>query len=128
MGDFIESMDLGWDTVVGDRGLKLSGGEKQRAAIARCLLKDPPLVLLDEATSALDTITESSVQDALDRLGSNRTVLVIAHRLGTIRNADNIIVLKDGRVAEQGNHDDLMKRNGAYTEMWNMQLRSTSNR
>jgi len=124
--DFIESMDLGWDTVVGDRGLKLSGGEKQRAAIARCLLKDPPLVLLDEATSALDTLTESSVQEALDRLGSNRTVLVIAHRLGTIRNADNIIVLKDGRVHEEGTHDELLEKEGMYADMWNKQLHSTS--
>jgi ABC-type transport system involved in Fe-S cluster assembly fused permease/ATPase subunit len=123
---FIESMDDGWDTVVGDRGLKLSGGEKQRAAIARCLLKDPPFVLLDEATSALDTITESSVQEALDRLGSHRTVLVIAHRLGTIRNADNIIVLKDGIVAEQGTHDELLEIDGTYAAMWNQQLHSTS--
>lgn len=124
--DFIESMDLGWDTIVGDRGLKLSGGEKQRAAIARCLLKDPPLVLLDEATSALDTLTESSVQEALDRLGSQRTVLVIAHRLGTIRNADNIIVLKDGMVAEEGTHDELLENDGMYAEMWNKQVHSTS--
>jgi len=124
---FIESMDEGWDTVVGDRGLKLSGGEKQRAAIARCLLKDPPLVLLDEATSALDTITEGSVQEALDRLGSHRTVLVIAHRLGTIRNADNIIVLKDGTVAEEGTHDFLLENGGLYADMWNKQLHSASN-
>jgi ATP-binding cassette subfamily B protein len=106
--------------------LQLSGGERQRLAIARCLLKDPPFVLLDEATSALDTITEKSVQDALDRLGADRTVLVIAHRLGTIRNADNIIVLKDGVAAEQGTHDELIARNGIYTDMWNMQLHSTS--
>ena len=125
--DFIESMDDGWDTVVGDRGLKLSGGEKQRAAIARCLMKDPPFVLLDEATSALDTITESSVQEALDRLGSHRTVLVIAHRLGTIRNADNIIVLKDGVVAEEGAHDELLEKDGLYARMWNRQLHSASN-
>jgi ATP-binding cassette subfamily B protein len=125
--DFIEGLDLGWETMVGDRGLKLSGGEKQRAAIARCLLKDPPFVLLDEATSALDTITEKSVQEALDRLGRERTVLVIAHRLGTIRNADNIIVLKDGVAAEEGTHDELIARNGIYASMWNMQLHSTSN-
>lgn len=98
---FIDSLPEGWDTMVGDRGLKLSGGEKQRTAIARCLLKNPSIVVLDEATSALDTVTENSVQDALDRLGSDRTVLVIAHRLGTIRNADNIIVLGDGKVAEE---------------------------
>jgi ABC-type transport system involved in Fe-S cluster assembly fused permease/ATPase subunit len=124
--DFIEGMDDGWDSIVGDRGLKLSGGEKQRAAIARCLLKDPPFVLLDEATSALDTLTESSVQEALDRLGSQRTVLVIAHRLGTIRNADNIIVLKDGMVAESGTHDELLQLNGIYADMWNKQLHSAS--
>lgn len=121
---FIESLDETWDTMVGDRGLKLSGGEKQRAAICRCLLKNPDFVLLDEATSALDTITENSVQEALDRLGSERTVLVIAHRLGTIRNADNIIVLKDGVAAEQGTHDELLAANGTYAEMWKMQLHS----
>jgi ABC-type transport system involved in Fe-S cluster assembly fused permease/ATPase subunit len=126
LSDFIESLDDGWDSIVGDRGLKLSGGEKQRAAIARCLLKDPPFVLLDEATSALDSLTENSVQEALDRLGAERTVLVIAHRLGTIRNADNIIVLKEGRVAEEGTHDELLVKNGLYAEMWNMQLHSTS--
>ena len=99
--NFVESLPEGLDTMVGDRGMKLSGGEKQRTAIARCLLKNPSIVVLDEATSALDTITENSVQDALDRLGSDRTVLVIAHRLGTIKAADNIIVLGDGKVAEQ---------------------------
>ena len=98
---FIDSLPEGWETMVGDRGLKLSGGEKQRTAIARCLLKNPQIVVLDEATSALDTVTENSVQDALDRLGSDRTVLVIAHRLGTIKGADNIIVLGDGKVAEE---------------------------
>jgi len=123
---FIKALPEGWDTLVGDRGLKLSGGEKQRTAIARCLLKDPPIVLLDEATSALDTLTESSVQAALDRLGEERTVLVIAHRLGTIRNADNIIVLKDGNVAEEGTHEELLALNGTYADMWNMQLHSTT--
>ena len=122
---FIDSLPEGWDTMVGDRGLKLSGGEKQRTAIARCLLKNPSIVVLDEATSALDTLTENSVQDALDRLGSDRTVLVIAHRLGTIRNADNIIVLGDGKVAEQGTHDELLEKGGKYAEMWNLQLHST---
>lgn len=124
---FIESLDDGWETMVGDRGLKLSGGERQRAAIARCLLKDPPIVLLDEATSALDTLTEKSVQDALDRLGADRTVLVIAHRLGTIRHADNIIVLEQGVAAEQGTHDELLELKGLYADMWNMQLHSSSN-
>lgn len=125
--DFIKGLPDGWETMVGDRGLKLSGGEKQRTAIARCLLKDPPLVVLDEATSALDTVTENSVQDALDRLGSERTCLVIAHRLGTIRNADNIVVLGEGKVVEQGTHDELLGLNGKYAEMWNMQLHSSRN-
>merc|ERR1712150_415451 len=122
---FIESLPDGWDTMVGDRGLKLSGGEKQRTAIARCLLKNPPIVILDEATSALDTVTENSVQEALDRLGNERTCLVIAHRLGTIRHADNIVVLGDGKVIEQGTHDELLQTNGKYAEMWNMQLHPT---
>jgi len=125
--DFIRALPDGWDTVVGDRGLKLSGGEKQRTAIARCLLKNPPFVVLDEATSALDTITENSVQEALDALGTERTCLVIAHRLGTIRNADNIIVLGDGGVLEQGNHNELLAKDGKYAEMWNMQLHSAAN-
>jgi len=123
---FIKSLPDGWNTLVGDRGLKLSGGEKQRTAIARCLLKNPSIVILDEATSALDTITENSVQAALDRLGEDRTVLVIAHRLGTIRNADNIIVLKEGAVAEEGTHDELLSKGELYADMWNMQLHSTS--
>lgn len=125
--DFIRTLPDGWETMVGDRGLKLSGGEKQRTAIARCLLKDPPFVVLDEATSALDTVTENSIQEALDALGTERTCLVIAHRLGTIRNADNIIVLGDGGVLEQGSHDELLETNGKYAEMWNMQLHSTGN-
>lgn len=123
---FIGSLPDGWDTCVGDRGLKLSGGEKQRTAIARCLLKNPPVVLLDEATSALDTLTESSVQEALDRLGHERTVLVIAHRLGTIRNADNIILLDDGIVAEEGTHEELLSLGGKYAALWDIQINSTS--
>ena len=126
--DFIRALPDGWETMVGDRGLKLSGGEKQRTAIARCLLKNPPFVVLDEATSALDTLTENSIQEALDALGSERTCLVIAHRLGTIRNADNIVVLGDGVVLEQGTHDVLLAKNGKYAEMWNMQLHSTASR
>jgi len=124
---FISSLPDGWNSMVGDRGLKLSGGEKQRVSIARCLLKNPSFVVLDEATSALDTITENSVQDALDRLGEDRTCLVIAHRLGTIRNADNIVVLNEGAVAEQGTHEELLELDGKYAELWNMQIHSTSN-
>lgn len=123
---FIESLSEGWESMVGERGLKLSGGEKQRVAIARCLLKNPPIVLLDEATSALDTITENSIKDALTNLGRNRTVLIIAHRLSTIRNADQIVVLDDGRVAECGSHDDLLlKDNSIYKDLWNMQTNGT---
>lgn len=125
---FIETLPEKWNTVVGERGLKLSGGEKQRVAIARCLLKNPPVVLLDEATSALDTITENSIQVALNALGQNRTVLVIAHRLSTIKNADQIVVLDGGKVVEVGKHDDLLARfpDGYYARMWNMQVAGSS--
>ena len=120
--DFIESLDDSWETVVGERGLKLSGGEKQRVAIARALLKDPPYVVLDEATSALDTVTERKVQRALANLAQGRTQIIIAHRLSTIRAADQIIVLSKGRVVEQGNHDSLLKiENGIYTKMVQME-------
>lgn len=119
---FVDSLPDKWNTVVGERGLKLSGGEKQRVAIARCLLKNPPIVLLDEATSALDTITEHSIQEALSILGQNRTVIVIAHRLSTIRNADSIVVLDKGKVLECGAHADLLDiQGGAYAKLWNMQ-------
>jgi len=124
--DFIEGLPEGLDTPVGERGLKLSGGEKQRVAIARCLLKNPPLVILDEATSALDTITEKSVQDALSSLSKNRTVLVIAHRLSTVQNADSIIVLDKGRIVEQGTHEELVSigSGGVYHSLWKMQLKN----
>mmetsp|Transcript_30408 Transcript_30408/g.40146 ORF Transcript_30408/g.40146 Transcript_30408/m.40146 type:complete len:852 (+) Transcript_30408:38-2593(+) len=124
--DFIMTLPEKWETVVGERGLKLSGGEKQRVAIARCLLKDPPIVLLDEATSALDTKTEVSVQKALTGLRANRTTLVIAHRLSTIRYADQIIVLRKGQTVESGSHQELLAKDGEYTSMWRMQLRSSS--
>jgi ATP-binding cassette subfamily B protein len=118
---FIKTLPDGYDTMVGERGLKLSGGEKQRVAIARTILKSPPILMLDEATSALDSHTEKEIQDALDKVARNRTTLVIAHRLSTIVHADNIIVLDKGRLVEQGTHAELMTRNGLYASLWNRQ-------
>ncbi|MEM9734357.1 MAG: ABC transporter ATP-binding protein/permease [Pseudomonadota bacterium] len=120
--DFIERLPEGFDTQVGERGLKLSGGEKQRVAIARTLLKAPPIIILDEATSALDTQTEQEIKQALDVVSENRTTVVIAHRLSTVIDADEIIVLEDGRIAERGRHVDLLNRDGLYATMWNRQL------
>jgi ATP-binding cassette subfamily B protein len=111
----------GYETEVGERGLKLSGGEKQRVAIARTILKGPPILLLDEATSALDSHTERDIQDALDRVSRGRTTLVIAHRLSTIVGADEIIVLDQGVIAERGTHHQLLLKNGLYAGMWNRQ-------
>ena len=116
--DFILSLPDGYDTVVGERGLKLSGGEKQRVAIARTLLKNPPILILDEATSALDTRTEREIQTALDAAAANRTTLIIAHRLSTVVSADRILVLEDGRIAEQGTHAELLEKQGRYAAMW----------
>jgi ATP-binding cassette subfamily B protein len=121
IGPFIASLPKGYASQVGERGLKLSGGEKQRVAIARTLLKAPPILILDEATSALDTHTEREIQSALDLVSRNRTTLVIAHRLSTVVNADEIIVLEDGRVAERGTHRALLRKKGLYARMWNRQ-------
>jgi ABC-type transport system involved in Fe-S cluster assembly fused permease/ATPase subunit len=118
---FIRALPEGYDTMVGERGLKLSGGEKQRVAIARTILKGPPILLLDEATSALDSHTEKEIQDALDEVARNRTTVVIAHRLSTIVNADAILVLDAGRLVEQGTHGQLMARDGLYASLWNRQ-------
>ncbi len=118
---FIESLPEGYDTPVGERGLKLSGGEKQRVAIARTILKGPPILVLDEATSALDSFTERDIQTALDRVSEGRTTLVIAHRLSTVVNADAILVLDQGRIVERGDHDTLLARDGVYAALWNRQ-------
>jgi ABC-type transport system involved in Fe-S cluster assembly fused permease/ATPase subunit len=119
--DFIRLSPKGYETEVGERGLKLSGGEKQRVAIARTILKGPPILLLDEATSALDSHTEKEIQDALDRVSRNRTTLVIAHRLSTIIGADEIIVLDQGAIVERGSHQQLLATGGLYASMWNRQ-------
>jgi ABC-type transport system involved in Fe-S cluster assembly fused permease/ATPase subunit len=118
---FIERAPKGYETEVGERGLKLSGGEKQRVAIARTILKAPPILLLDEATSALDSHTEKDIQDELDRVSRNRTTLVIAHRLSTIVDADEILVLDQGNIVERGTHHELLAQGGLYASMWNRQ-------
>lgn len=125
IGSFLRALPHGFDTMVGERGLKLSGGEKQRVAIARTILKAPPILILDEATSALDTTTEQEIQSALEIVSRNRTTLVIAHRLSTVISADEIIVLRDGRIAERGTHADLLAADGLYASMWNRQREAT---
>jgi ABC-type transport system involved in Fe-S cluster assembly fused permease/ATPase subunit len=116
--DFIASLPEGYGAKVGERGLKLSGGEKQRVAIARTLLKDPPILILDEATSALDSRTEAAIQETLGKVAARRTSIVIAHRLSTVVEADQIVVLNEGRVAERGTHSQLLRKNGLYADMW----------
>jgi ABC-type transport system involved in Fe-S cluster assembly fused permease/ATPase subunit len=119
--DFIMSLPDGYDTQVGERGLKLSGGEKQRVGIARTLLKNPPILLLDEATSALDTETERDIEGALQRAGQGRTVITIAHRLSTVADADRIVVLEDGQIVEEGTHTELLSKQGRYASLWQRQ-------
>jgi ATP-binding cassette, subfamily B, heavy metal transporter len=121
---FIAATPLGYDTMVGERGLKLSGGEKQRVAIARTLLKNPPILIFDEATSALDSTNERAIQAELEAVGQNKTVLVIAHRLSTVVDAHEILVLEQGRIIERGRHDALLARGGRYAEMWRLQQSS----
>lgn len=122
--DFITSLDKGYDTYVGERGVKLSGGQKQRLSIARAFLKNPPILILDEATSALDNVTEMQIQTALEKLSEGRTTLVVAHRLSTVKNADEIIVLSSDGIAERGTHAELMAKNGVYATLYNYQFRN----
>ena len=117
--DFIMALEEGFDTYVGERGVKLSGGQKQRISIARVFLKNPPILILDEATSALDNKSEIVVQESLEQLAKGRTTITIAHRLSTIVNADRIIVMADGGIAEQGTHEELLARKGYYYQLYN---------
>ncbi|MCR5380324.1 MAG: ABC transporter ATP-binding protein/permease [Lentisphaeria bacterium] len=121
--DYIMTLDEGYDTVIGERGVRLSGGQKQRLCIARVFLKNPPMLILDEATSALDNTTEIMIQQALDELCKGRTTLVVAHRLSTIKNADAIAVISEGRILEQGTHDELLQTGGLYSQLYHQQFR-----
>jgi ATP-binding cassette subfamily B protein len=119
--DFVAALPDGYATIVGERGIKLSGGQRQRLSIARAIVKDAPILVLDEATSSVDTETERAIQQSLKTLTAGRTALIIAHRLSTIRHADRILVLRDGKVAEEGHHDDLLARGGTYADLWHIQ-------
>jgi subfamily B ATP-binding cassette protein MsbA len=119
--DFIQAMPEGYNTVIGERGVRLSGGQRQRMAIARALVKNAPILILDEATSALDTHSEQQVQAALENLMKGRTTIMIAHRLSTVRNADQIIVLQEGDIIERGSHRDLLEQKGIYTRLIEIQ-------
>ncbi|MEM8863459.1 MAG: ATP-binding cassette domain-containing protein, partial [Chloroflexota bacterium] len=124
---FIAKLPLAYQSIVGERGIKLSGGQRQRLSIARAILKDAPILILDEATSAVDTETERAIQKNLQKLTQGKTAIIIAHRLSTIRHADNIIVLKDGQLVEQGTHDNLLKLEGTYSELWHVQTGELEN-
>ena len=116
------NLSKGYDTVVGERGVRFSGGEKQRISIARAFLRNPPILILDEATSSLDNVSERAVQESLDRLSQDRTTIVIAHRLSTVRNADEILVLADEGISERGTHTELIAKNGEYAGMYQVQF------
>ena len=118
----------GYDTMIGENGVKLSGGQRQRIAIARAMLKNAPILLLDEATSSLDTKSERAVQEALSNLMQNRTTIVVAHRLSTIQSADLIHVIDEGRIAESGNHEELLQLNGAYAKLYEIQFSKTNHK
>ena len=121
--DYVMTLPSGYDTEVGERGVKLSGGQKQRISIARAFLKNPPILVLDEATSALDNMTEMQVQAALSELSEGRTTLVVAHRLSTVKNADEILVVTDGEITERGTHEQLVQNGGLYAELYRYQFR-----
>ena len=120
--DFIMESEHGYDTMIGDRGGRLSGGQRQRVSIARAILKNPPILILDEATSSIDTKTELRIQKTFDKMMSGRTSFIVAHRLSTIRSADMILVMRDGRIVEQGTHSQLLKKGGFYCEIYNSQF------
>ena len=122
MDNFIKSLDNGLDTEIGERGVLVSGGQKQRIAIARAFIKNAPILILDEATSALDNKSEEVVQKAIDNLMKDRTVMVIAHRLSTVRNADKIVVLNNGKIVEKGTHEELLQKEGEYAALYKTQL------
>ena len=119
--EFIEELPQKYESLVGERGVKLSGGQRQRVAIARAILKSAPILVLDEATSSLDSVTEKRIQEALEKLMQNKTVVIIAHRLSTISQMDRIIVFHQGKIIEQGNHQDLLQQKGHYHTLWTMQ-------
>jgi ATP-binding cassette subfamily B protein len=118
---FIEALPQGYDTVVGERGQRLSGGQRQRIALARAILKNPPVLILDEATAAVDNDTEAAIQRSLDLITAERTTLVIAHRLSTVRHADRIVVMEEGQIVESGRHEQLIAADGAYANLWRVQ-------
>ena len=122
--DYVMTLENGYDTVIGERGVKLSGGQKQRLSIARVFLKNPSILILDEATSALDNTTEILIQQALDELCKGRTTLVVAHRLSTIKNADEIAVVAEGKIKEKGTHEELLAKGGIYADLYKLQFKN----